>query len=445
MRRTMFRWLKPAASSAAAITLALAFGTGYAAARDDSDDSDSSNAAASKDSSDSDNDSNSDSDSNNDRSDRGSRNQRNSSNDAHHQAALGVVLHQDSLEIRRVLPGSPADEAGLQRGDDILTVNGKRVAKPQDLVNAIGRAGDDARIKLGILRDGEHETLRATLTSRDRVFGRESGMEQGQYGQQGYASRRGSYQSNQGDPDQQYGRGPGQQGYDQQGYAQQGYGQQGYGQQGYNQRGYGQQGYGQQGYAPQGYAPQSYGQQGYNRQGYGQQGYGANQRRYDPNYGEAPEGYREEDDRFAQYRRNRRGALGVTLDEDSRGPVKINHVYENGPAHEAGLRPGDEIVAVDGRRVRSTEDLIHVLASKHPREEIHLAIDRNGRERTIRATMGSPNEVFAGEEEGYRTTRAPNRGQGYDDGAYDTGYRRSSNARSGYDNRRSEDNYDYQN
>jgi len=418
MRRTMFRWLKPAVSSAAAMTLALAFGTGYATARDDSDDSDSSNASSSKDSSDSDN------DSDNDRSDRASRNQSNRSDDAHHHAALGVVLHQDSLEIRRVLPGSPADEAGLQRGDDILTVNGKRVAKPQDLVKAIGRAGDDARIKLGILRDGEHETVRATLTSRDRVFGRESGMEQEQYGQQGYASRRGSYQANQGYPDQQYGRGQGQQGYNQQSYPQQGYNQQGYGQQGYGQQGYNQQGYGQQGYA--------------------QQGYGGNQRRYDPNYGEAPEGYREEDDRFAHYRRNRRGALGVTLDEDSRGPVRVNHVYENGPAHEAGLRPGDEIVAVDGRRVRSTEDLIHVLASKQPREEIHLAIDRNGRERTIRATMGSPNEVFAGEEEGYRTTRAPNRGNNYDDGAYDTGYRRGPNDRGGYDNRRNPDYYDYQ-
>jgi C-terminal processing protease CtpA/Prc len=421
----MFRWLKPALSSATAAILALAFSGGYAQARDDSDDSDSSSATASKDSSNSDNSKSSDQD----RSDRESRNQRSNSSDPHHQAALGVVLHQGSLEIRRVLPDSPADQAGLQRGDDILTVNGRRVSSPQELVSAIRQAGDDDRVKLGILRDGEHETVRATLSSRERVFGRGNNMGQDQYAQQqsrgenrqysrspddydrGYASRRGNYQGEPGYLDQGYG-------YDRS----------------YNQQGNYQQGNNQQGYA----------RQAYNQQGYGQQGYGSNQRRYDPNYGNPPEGYREEDDRFAQYRRNRRGALGVTLDEDSRGPVRINHVYENGPAHEAGLRPGDEVVAVDGRRVRSTEDLIHVLASKHPREEIHLAIDRNGRERTIRATMGSPSEVFAGEEEGYRTTRAPSRGEGYDDGAYDTGYRRNSNARGGYDNRRNEDYYDYQ-
>jgi membrane-associated protease RseP (regulator of RpoE activity) len=409
----MFRWLRPAASSATAIVLALAFSGGYAQARDDSEDSDSSSASASKDSSDSDNGKSSDEA----RSDRESRNQRSNSSDPHHQAALGVVLHQGSLEVRRVLPDSPADQAGLQRGDDILSVNGRRVNSPQELVSAIRRAGDDERIKLGILRDGEHETVRATLASRERVFGRENDMRQAQYGQQygqqgfrqnsrnpedydqGYANRRASYQGGQGYGEQDYGRG-------------------------YNQ--------------------QAYNQQDYGRQGNNQQGYGANSRGYNPNYGNAPQGYREEDDRFAQHRRNRRAALGVTLDEDSRGPVRINHVYEDGPADEAGLRPGDEVVAVDGRRVRSTEDLIHVLADKRPREEIRLVIDRNGRERDIRARMGSPNEVFAGEEDGDRTTRAPSRGQGYDDGGYDTGDRRNSNARGGYDNRRNEDYYDYQ-
>ena len=31
------------------------------------------------------------------------------------------------------------------------------------------------------------------------------------------------------------------------------------------------------------------------------------------------------------------------------GGVVVNHVYQGGPAHEAGLKPGDVIVAVNKR------------------------------------------------------------------------------------------------
>lgn len=443
MRRSIFQWLIRGARAATATGLALMLATGYAQARDESDDSDSSSASSASDSSSSDSNQNSDrdrsrSDRDSEDNDRDSQRDRNSSNNSHHQAALGVVLYPNTLEIRRVMPNSPADEAGLRRNDDILTVNGQRVNSPDQLIRLIRQAGDDERVKIVVLRDGEHKTLRATLSSREEIFGQRGGQgdeQQFASGANGGGNRqysRSPQQYDRGDYGQwndnayqgrgyQGGYGMGNQGYARQGNEYGGYNQQGYGQQGYNQQGYVQQGYNQQGYGQQGYARQG----GYNNQG------------YDSSYGAPPEGYREEDDRFAHYRRNRRGALGVTLDEDARGPVRINHVYRGGPADEAGLRPGDEIFAVDGREIRSTEDLLRVLASKHPREQVRLQIDRNGRERTIRATMGSPEEVFAdeGREPGYRMTRS--QGQGYDRGGeYDGGYQSRGRMYDEYDNQR---------
>lgn len=433
MRRSIFQWLIRSARAATATALALMLATGYAQARDESDDSDSSSASSASDSSSNDSNQSSDrdrsgSDRDSEDNDRNLQRQRNTSSNSHHQAALGVVLYPNTLEIRRVMPGSPADEAGLRRNDDILTVDGQRVNSPDQLIRLIRQAGDDERVKIVVLRDGEHKTLRATLSSREEIFGQRGG----EGDEQQYAS------ASNGGGNRQYSRSPQQ--YDRGEYGQwndnayqgrgyqggYGMGNQGYARQsneygGYNQQGYGQQGYGQQGYGQQGYGQQGYGQQGYGQQGYARQG-GYHNQGYDSSYGAPPEGYREDDDRFAHYRRNRRGALGVTLDEDARGPVRVNHVYRGGPADEAGLRPGDEIFAVDGREIRSTEDLLRVLASKHPREQVRLQIDRNGRERTIRATMGSPDEVFANEdqERGYRMTRS--QGQGYRQGEYDGGY-----------------------
>ena len=44
-------------------------------------------------------------------------------------AGLGVMLHsyRDEVEVREVASNSPADRAGIQRGDIILAVNSRRV------------------------------------------------------------------------------------------------------------------------------------------------------------------------------------------------------------------------------------------------------------------------------------------------------------------------------
>ena len=57
--------------------------------------------------------------------------------------------------VRNVEPGSPADQAGVQAGDVIVGVGGKKVTSPSEAANAIRGAGKDHAVALRIIRNGE--------------------------------------------------------------------------------------------------------------------------------------------------------------------------------------------------------------------------------------------------------------------------------------------------
>jgi serine protease Do len=57
--------------------------------------------------------------------------------------------------VRGVEPGSPADQAGLQPGDVIVGVDGKKVGSPSEAANAIRSASKDRAVALRIIRNGE--------------------------------------------------------------------------------------------------------------------------------------------------------------------------------------------------------------------------------------------------------------------------------------------------
>jgi putative serine protease PepD len=65
--------------------------------------------------------------------------------------------------VRTVVPGGPADKAGLRAGDVILRVGGQAIEDPGDVAEAIfdRRAGD--RVAVTIERDGEQRTVQVTL------------------------------------------------------------------------------------------------------------------------------------------------------------------------------------------------------------------------------------------------------------------------------------------
>ena len=67
--------------------------------------------------------------------------------------------------VTAVEPDSPADKAGIKRGDVIVSVERERVERMRDAVRAIGSHPNRAKIDLEIIRDGKSRTLTATLAS----------------------------------------------------------------------------------------------------------------------------------------------------------------------------------------------------------------------------------------------------------------------------------------
>jgi serine protease Do len=73
---------------------------------------------------------------------------------------------QKGALVDRVMPGSPADKAGLKPNDVILSIDGKAIASNDELRSVLEthNAGDEVSIEL--MRDGKRQKLDATLTGR---------------------------------------------------------------------------------------------------------------------------------------------------------------------------------------------------------------------------------------------------------------------------------------
>lgn len=65
-----------------------------------------------------------------------------------------------------ILPGSPAEKAGLKEKDVILEVNGQKLDEHRSLSSVVTRFAPGDVIELKISRDGKEQTLRLTLEER---------------------------------------------------------------------------------------------------------------------------------------------------------------------------------------------------------------------------------------------------------------------------------------
>jgi serine protease Do len=74
--------------------------------------------------------------------------------------------------ITGVMPGTPAEKAGIQKGDVVLRLNGEVVESSNDLRNEIANARADAEVQLDLVRDGASLTLMVTLDERPKQPGR---------------------------------------------------------------------------------------------------------------------------------------------------------------------------------------------------------------------------------------------------------------------------------
>jgi serine protease Do len=85
-------------------------------------------------------------------------------------------------------------------------------------------------------------------------------------------------------------------------------------------------------------------------------------------------------------------ALGLS---EIRGAL-VSGVTEAGPAARAGLTRGDIVLELDGRPIADSNALRNAVASRRPGTSVPLTILRDGRERTLTATLGElPSERTA--------------------------------------------------
>ncbi len=85
-----------------------------------------------------------------------------------------------------------------------------------------------------------------------------------------------------------------------------------------------------------------------------------------------------------------RGYLGVQIQNlnfetaqsfglDSTDGALVGRVEEDTPAAEAGLKHGDVVLSVDGKKIKMTRDLIDYVANKGPNTKVNLVVLRDGK------------------------------------------------------------------
>lgn len=87
-------------------------------------------------------------------------------------ALLGVQTkdNESGAEVVEVLPGSPAEKAGLQKGDIITQVNTTPVANAAALSRVIGGMRPQEVVQITLLRNKEEKELSATLGTAQSLY-----------------------------------------------------------------------------------------------------------------------------------------------------------------------------------------------------------------------------------------------------------------------------------
>ena len=101
-----------------------------------------------------------------------------------------------------------------------------------------------------------------------------------------------------------------------------------------------------------------------------------------------------------------RGRIGVQIQELTKESAEafglkqpngalVNNVEKDGPSAKAGVEQGDIILKVDGREVRSSNDLPRIITAIRPGTKIALTIWRKGAQRDVAVTVAEMKEDTA--------------------------------------------------
>ncbi|HTU41374.1 MAG TPA: Do family serine endopeptidase [Candidatus Aquilonibacter sp.] len=91
-------------------------------------------------------------------------------NSVENPAITRVYGNGTGVTISDVVPGSPADQAGLKVGDTITTVDGKKVTKGSVLVDDIASRKPGSKVELDFVRNGKQQQTTVTVADRAKLF-----------------------------------------------------------------------------------------------------------------------------------------------------------------------------------------------------------------------------------------------------------------------------------
>ncbi len=95
-----------------------------------------------------------------------------------------------------------------------------------------------------------------------------------------------------------------------------------------------------------------------------------------------------------------RGWLGIEIQEltprlaesfglqDNQGLI-IAGIFRNGPAHQAGMRPGDILISIDALAITDSRAAMNQIAQTKPGTELEMEVLRNGKKLTLRVVIGN--------------------------------------------------------
>jgi serine protease Do len=93
-------------------------------------------------------------------------------------AIARVAGASSGVTISTVVPGSPADQAGLKVYDTITAVDGKKVTKGDELVADIASRKPGSKATLAFIRNGKQQETTVAIADRAKIFAAELGEDQ---------------------------------------------------------------------------------------------------------------------------------------------------------------------------------------------------------------------------------------------------------------------------
>ena len=81
--------------------------------------------------------------------------------------ALNLDRDVEGLVISGVMSGSPADKAGLEEEDVLLSLNGRDIESVNEATELVRGLKPGSRLSVSVLRDGRRRTFSATLAERE--------------------------------------------------------------------------------------------------------------------------------------------------------------------------------------------------------------------------------------------------------------------------------------